>query len=462
MSKSHVTSQADPAVAKFWDNYQSLLEKRKIPAKAMKWYRLRAEQFIQAHRGKRLVTHSAADVTDWFEVIGRQAEFTDWQFSQVVDALRILFCDMLNAVWCKEVDWNYWLSGSRQLMPEHPTLAREPQADRPCAASAKTNSLQQHFPELHQSFINAIRVRGYSIRTEQTYLQWVERFFHFHQWQSVDSLASSAISDFLEHLAVKRNVAASTQNQALNALVFFFKQVLHRDLGDIGDFTAAKRPKQLPVVLSRAEVKRLLEQMSGRQKLMATLLYGTGLRLMECMRLRVMDLDFSYRQIKVKQGKGGKDRVVPLPESLTEQLREHLVSVKETHDADLAARFGEVFLPNALAKKYPSAPREWRWQYVFPASRMSVDPRSGKARRHHLHESSLQKAVKKASATTGIEKRVSCHTLRHSFATHLLENGHDIRTVQELLGHADVSTTMLYTHVLSRGGQGVLSPADRL
>jgi integron integrase len=270
------------------------------------------------------------------------------------------------------------------------------------------------------------------------------------------------VTAFLEDLAVRGNVAASTQNQALNALVFLYQQVLGRAPEQYGQFTRAKRPKRLQVVLDRGEVRRLLEGLDGTQHLMAALLYGTGMRLMECVRLRVQDVDFEYHQLAVRDGKGQKDRVVPLPQRLEAPLRAHLDRVRELHRSDLANGFGEVFLPGALARKSPKAPREWVWQYVFPSSRLSVDPRSGKTRRHHVHENGLQKAVKAAAQRAGIHKRVNCHCLRHSFATHLLESGYDIRTVQELLGHADVSTTMIYTHVLNRGGQGVLSPLDGL
>jgi hypothetical protein len=257
MTSSHGAPSTDPAIARFWTNYLSLLKKKSGPDKALRWYRLRAEQYIQAHPEKRLATHTPSDVTTWLDAIGRQAELTDWQVAQVADALKMLFCEMLKVTWCDEVDWDHWQAGSRQLHPEHPTLAREPQPAKVVNRPDKRESLLQHFPDLHQSLLSAIRVRGYSIRTEQTYLQWVERFFHFHQWQAVDTLSSTAIRAFLEYLAVKRNVAASTQNQALNALVFFFKQVLERDLESIGDFTRAKQPRQLPVVLTQSEVKRL-------------------------------------------------------------------------------------------------------------------------------------------------------------------------------------------------------------
>jgi len=308
---------------------------------------------------------------------------------------------------------------------------------------------------------DVIRKKHYSIRTEQAYVVWIKRFVTFHKRHPKD-LAEKEISRFISHLATDRNVAASTQNQALNALVFLYKQVLHIELGDFGHMERAKRPEKLPTVMSKAEVSRLLAQMSDPYKLMAKLMYGCGLRLMECLRLRVKDIDFELNQMIVRDGKGKKDRLTMLPEQLQPFLRSHLDKVKIIHQQDLKNGFGEVYLPYALARKYPKAGKEWIWQYVFPAERLSVDPRSDKIRRHHLGESALQRAVKEAVRLAGLSKQVSPHTFRHSFATHLLEAGYDIRTVQELLGHKDVSTTMIYTHVLNKGGMGVQSPLDML
>jgi integron integrase len=304
------------------------------------------------------------------------------------------------------------------------------------------------------------RFKHYSIRTEQSYRQWVRRFVLFHQKRHPREMGEAEIRQFLSHLASAQKVAASTQNQALNALVFLYSQVLHQPIGDLGEIERAKRPARLPVVLSKPEVKRVLTAMEGTHELMARLLYGTGMRLMECARLRVKDVDFEQSQIVVRDGKGMKDRVTILPEALRGPLQEHLQRVRLLHASDVAAGGGEVYLPLALARKYPSAGREWAWQYVFPAARLSIDPRSGALRRHHVNELGLQRAVKTAMRVAQIQKPATCHTLRHSFATHLLENGYDIRTVQELLGHKDVSTTQIYTHVLSKPGLGVKSPLD--
>ncbi len=316
-------------------------------------------------------------------------------------------------------------------------------------------------PKFLVQVATAIRLRRLSYRTEQAYVDWVKRFILFHHKRHPKDMGAPEIEAFLAHLVNDRNVAASTQNQALHALLFVYREVLMIELPRLG-LPAAKKEPRLPTVFTCDEVQRILAHMEGRNLLMANLLYGTGLRLREMLRLRVKDIDFTQNQILVREGKGNKDRVTMLPLSLKDTLRQHLSKVKEAHAVDLLEGFGNVALPFALAKKYPQAATEWKWQYIFPASKRSLDPRSGVERRHHLDPSVLQKAVKEAMRKAAITKHGSCHTLRHSFATHLLEAGYDIRTVQELLGHADVSTTMIYTHVLNRGGLGVNSPLDRL
>jgi len=299
------------------------------------------------------------------------------------------------------------------------------------------------------------------LRTEGAYVGWVRRFILANDKRHPRELGARHVEAFLTHLATRGHVAPSTQNQALSALLFLYREVLHQELPWMDEIRRAKRPERLPVVLSREEVARLLSEMTGVTWLQASLLYGSGLRLMECMRLRVQDVDFLRREITVRHGKGGRDRRTMLPATLIEPLQGQLVEAKRIHARDLAAGFGEVWLPDALSRKYPNAAREWAWQYIFPASTRSVDPRSGIVRRHHLDEGVLQRAVKNAMRRAGIEKPATCHTLRHSFATHLLEEGYDIRTIQELLGHKDVATTQIYTHVLNRGGRGVRSPLDR-
>jgi len=317
-------------------------------------------------------------------------------------------------------------------------------------------------PRLLDRLRLALRTRHYSRRTEEAYVGWVRRFVRFSAARHPANLGDAEVARFLSSLALDRRVAAATQNQALSALLFLYRDVLGRPLALPVDAVRAKRPKRLPAVLTRAEVGALLAQLDGTAWVMASLLYGAGLRLQECLQLRVKDVEFDTGQILVRGGKGGKDRVTMLPRVVRGPLSAHLGSVCHLHERDLARGAGRTTLPHALARKYPNAASDWAWQYVFPARRLFVHPRTGARYRHHVHESVLQRAVTDAVRRAGIPKRATCHTLRHSFATHLLEAGYDIRTVQELLGHKDVSTTMIYTHVLNRGGRGVLSPADML
>ena len=316
-------------------------------------------------------------------------------------------------------------------------------------------------PKLLDQVRQQIRVRNYSIRTETAYAEWVKRYIRFHQYRHPLEMGAAEIEAFLTHLAVKRNVAGATQNQALAALLFLYKEVLKVELPWLDGIVRAKKPKHLPVVLTRDEVTRVLAQLSGVKWMVATLLYGSGLRLLEALRLRVKDVEFSRGEIVVRDGKGQKDRVTMLPRTLVAPLQEHLQKVADLHQQDLAEGFGRANLPFALARKYPNAAADWAWQFVFPSGNRSVDPRSKGIFRHHVHEKTIQRAMRDAVRGAGVLKPATPHTLRHSFATHLLEGGQDIRTVQELLGHADVQTTMVYTHVLNRGGLGVLSPLDR-
>ncbi|THB72752.1 MAG: integron integrase [Gammaproteobacteria bacterium] len=308
----------------------------------------------------------------------------------------------------------------------------------------------------------AIRAKHYSIRTEESYIDWIRRFVLFHEKRHPSDMGTFEIQTYLTHLAVDRKVAASTQNQALSALLFLYRDVLDIKLPqlELEKITRAKKPSRLPVVLTKSEVEKLFVQIHGTNKLMARLLYGSGMRLMELIRLRIFDLDFERNEIVVRNGKGGKDRVTVLPQSIVPALKDHLENVEGLYLSDRENKVSGVYLPFALERKYPNAAYEWRWQYVFPAFKLSTDPRTKLERRHHACEQTLQRAVKKASDLAGINKKVTPHTLRHSFATHLMENGYDIRTVQELLGHKDLSTTQIYTHVLNRGGRGVFSPLD--
>ena len=314
-------------------------------------------------------------------------------------------------------------------------------------------------PKLLDQVQRMMRRKHYSIRTEKSYLQWIKRFILFHNKRHPKDMAEPEIEAFLTHLAVKENVSASTQNQAFNAILFLYRNVLKQELQGI-EAMRAKKPQLVPVVMTQAETNQIIAVLNGTHQLIAKLLYGSGLRLLECLRLRVKDIDFAQNQIIVHSGKGNKDRRTLLPKSLHQPLQEHLVRVKMLHNQDLEKGFGRVYLPYALERKYPNAHQEWIWQYLFPAPQLSKDPRTGVTRRHHLTERSVQKAVRQAVKLVQLNKRVTCHTFRHSFATHLLQAGYDIRTVQELLGHKDVKTTMIYTHILNTGPMAVQSPLD--
>ncbi len=328
------------------------------------------------------------------------------------------------------------------MMPTKPTL--------PDASNVKS--------ELLDRLRRAVRMRNYSIRTERSYVDWVYRFIRFHNLRHPNQMGAAEMNAFLSYLATDLNVAASTQNQACCAIVFLYKHVLKRELKEFGDVVRAKKPKKLPVVLSLDETARLLANLDGVQRIMGELMYATGIRVIELVRLRVKDIDFERNQIVIREGKGKVDRMAPLPPELVKDLKRQLHRVKKRHEQDLTEGYGEVYLPNALSKKYPNAAKEWCWQYAFPSCRLSVDPRSGKVRRHHVYESVMQKSIKAATREAGISKMVHSHSLRHSFATHLLEQGHDIRTVQELLGHNDIGTTQIYTHVTNDGALAIQTP----
>jgi len=371
-------------IENFWNRYLDLARKFRVPEKALPWYRKHAEEFIDKHTGKRLGEQRAGNIQQWFEQLGRNGSLTPWQYRQKVDALRLLFSHMLRLSWCGDFDWDYWLEGSQALGDAHSTVARDYEGsatDDP----GQNNTLGKIHPEIWRKYLAAVRIPGYSINTERSYLGWINRFLRFHCKLSPLSCSEPEVASFLEHLAVRRKVSVATQSQALNALVFFFARVLEQPLGEIGPFKRPKRPKRLPTVLSPAEVQELFRHASGQSGMMIRLMYGTGMRLMECVRLRVLDVDFSYSTITVHAGKGGKDRQVPLPAVLSDALREQIQRVCKIHNFDLSAGFGTVFLPGALARKYPSAEKELRWQYLFPSTKLAQDPRSGVMRCHHIH-----------------------------------------------------------------------------
>jgi len=460
----------DLIVSRFWDNYINKTKAYVKSPKVLQWYVRHVEQYIKAHPGHRLKSHTAQDVDIYLKSKGRNSGLEDWQFKQIVYALKILFVDMVNAPWSGVFPWEEIAESASTLEDSHATVSRDYQPfinitsgnaplEKNTVEAGLFKKVHALYPEQLESYIKLIRVKHYSIRTERAYLGWFIRFINFNEMRNPEVLLEADIARYLEYLVINRNVSGSTQSQALNAIMFFYKQVLKKEMQERIEFSHSKKPKRLPVVLTRDEVLRLENK---TYVLMASLLYGCGLRLMECVRLRILDVDFGYHQILVREAKGKKDRVVPIPRKLVQVLSSQIDSAKEMHNADLKAELGSVYLPDALARKYPNAEKEFCWQYVFPSSTISTDPRSGKARRHHIHENGLQKYIKKAAEESGINKKVNYHALRHSFATHLLENGYDIRTVQELLGHADVSTTMIYTHVLNKPGVTVTSPFDML
>jgi integron integrase len=456
---------APDAVTRFYDNYLKCLYKHAVPEKQRRWYVKHIESFIKAHSDRKIKSLSALDLNNYLEMLGRKKRLSGWQFAQGINAIRILYCDLLSSPPCQSIDWTYWEDSARQLEIDHPTTARQLSPEelsylKQRRGEGPYQQVRVYHHELLVMLANEIRRRGYAWKTEQSYENWICRYIIFCNNLSPNETGADEVRSFLEYLAIERRVSSSTQNLALNALVFLYDRVLGKELGELKTFVKAKRPRNLPVVLSRDEVMSLLDKMDGRHKLIASLLYGSGMRLMEGLRLRIQDIDFSYNRIHVHQAKGKKDRYAPLPGTLIEELREQIKTARKFHEKDIAEGYGEVVLPDALQRKYPKAGREFKWQFLFPSGRLAVDPQSGKIRRHHLHESGIQKAVKRAATALDIHKRVSCHTLRHCFATHLLDANHDIRTVQELLGHAHVSTTMIYTHVMSRPGVGVFSPLD--
>ncbi len=438
-----------------WERFYEALRSKRVKQNQLKWYTHRVEQYLRAV-DKPLEQHSGSDVASYLGVIGVKSSLEDWQFRQIVDALLIFFGKAVRAEWAAGFDWNFWQDSARIPESRHTTVAREvPDGARREKRSETVRDVSARVHKQHGDVLTAlvteIQCRGYSIRTEQAYKHWTCRYVAFFEYRAPRLLGAAEVKRFLEYLAVERKVAASTQSQALNALVFLYKHVLDQPLESLKGFARAKRPRKLPVVLSRDEARELLRHLKGTQWLMVSLLYGTGMRLMECVCLRVQDLDFNNRQIVVRNGKGGKDRILPLPKSLRKALTDHLENVRASFCKDTELN---------LAGQHPATAHEWLVHYVFPSGRLSVDPRSARVWRNHIHENGLQKAIGKAARAARINKKVNCHSLRHSFATHMLESGHDIRTVQELLGHADVSTTMIYTHVLNTPGVSVRSPLD--
>lgn len=449
-------------VAQFWEQYIAALQDKDIPDARHVWYVRHVERFVRADK-KRLRERTATDIEAYVVHLGRDARMKDWQLLHHIEALHILYARIVKSEWVASFDWQALKERSRTLQHDHSTVERDnipvdlPPKDKSVDPSDMSKSA------LINALRTSIRTHGYAIRTEHSYVEWTNRFLSYVPHVQAAELNAEHIVHFLSYLATQRQVTVSTQKQALCAIVYLLRHVLKKDIGNFGDYVKATSPKRLPVVLSRNEIKRVLEDMRDPvYKLVIGLLYGSGLRIMECLRLRIKDIDFDYQKIHIFSGKGNKDRVVPLPKTHNTALKAQVEAVTLLHQDDLSRGFGEVYIPQALSRKYPNASRELRWRYLFPSTKLSVDPRSNITRRHHMHESGVQKSIKQAVDTAGINKRATCHTFRHSFATHLLEDGYDIRTVQELLGHADVSTTMIYTHVLNKPGVTVNSPMDSL
>lgn len=444
----------------FWQRYcERLIElghTGKVGSYLTKW----AQEFVYSLEGVRLKAVTQELIRRWIEALDRNGSLEVWQLRQALKAVEILMGVRGDSAGGSSIDWAELGSLCEELGAEHVTLARTQTATEAVERSLTKadGRLDAEAAGALRKLREVIRRRNMAIRTERTYADWAERYLIYNKGHLPGS--PQQVPTFLNYLALERNVAAATQAQALNALVFLYREVLEMDIGVLDAFKRARASRKLPVVLTRIEKDLLFSVMSGTSGLMARLMYGTGMRLMECVRLRVQNVDVGNNLIHVHVGKGGKNRVVPLPQAYKDELVAHLKGRALQHEQDVAAGFGEVFVSDGLLRRFGGSLKDWSWQYVFASSRISTDPRSGRMMRHHVSENLVQKAIKTASRKVEIPKNVSCHVLRHSFATHLLQAGSDIRTVQELLGHADVSTTMIYTHVINRPGVSVVSPAD--
>jgi integron integrase len=430
---------ATPVKESFWTEYNTLLGKLGVPESNSKYYVGWAQRFERFIKGLPFNRVTPEIVQGFLSDLKNEHWITDWHVDQARHALRILYKEHLKI-------------GLNRASFRHPVRAKD-------YAGSRAIRVRSH-EELISALVAEIRVRHYSIRTEDAYVGWVKRFLAYSAVKDATQLTPGHVRKYLTFLANDREVSSSTQNQALNAIVFLFTEVMKLDPGDFTDFARAKKSTRVPTVLSKNEIEKIFDKLDGVHLLMAGLMWGSGLRIMECVRLRVMDIDFDAMQIIVRNGKGAKDRVTMLPQKFAVALRNQINAAKRIFEEDKANKAGGVYIWPSIEKKYPGAGKDWIWQYVFPSTRLSVDPRTQTVRRHHIDEDSIQRQLKIAAKDAGIAKRVSCHTLRHSFATQMLSSGADIRTVQELLGHSDVSTTMIYTHVLNKPGVVARSPAD--
>jgi integron integrase len=446
--------------------YFQVLEELGVAEPRQRFYAHWVRQFFTRHLNQRRRDLGRVEIEAFLATLTNDTAVAEWQVLQARDAIEIYYEQFrgiaLEPSGKSKTDGGEQIkkgSEGRQRIRAPRVMAQPKSIPRP---AQKNGAPRVDRDALEKAVKAALRVEHYALKTEKSYLQWIRRFVGFHHNRRPSDMSGPEIHHFLSDLALNQRVAASTQNQALNAIVFLYRKVVRKELDDFSDFPRARRGKRLPVVLSRQEVQSLLSQIDGVEGLLARLMYGTGMRVSEALRLRVQDLAFNRNEITVRAGKGDKDRRVPFPASLKVEFYQHVDGRRKQYESDREKNMHEVELPGALARKYPNAPYDWNWQFVFAASDYSVDPRSGARRRHHLHEIRVQRAVKRAAKETGITAHVTPHTLRHCFATHLLEAGQDIRTVQELLGHSDVKTTMVYTHVLNKGPLGVVSPLDTL
>ena len=447
-----------------WYHFSKALQSSGVKPYSIPYYRNYVIHFLSRAENTPVLELNENRVIIYLDRLAGNKVLQDWQMNQAVDAIHIFLRDILHKSFIEKIDWPSFKVEVSYNSPVHSVHIEA--LDIPELIEKRVSrfspTLQANYSVVLRRMVRTLRVRNYSPRTEKTYLMWASKFLHFVKGMPEENIQNTQVRQFLENLALKSKVSPNTQKQALNALAFLFKNGFERELGNIGDFIKAKTVKHLPVVLSKNEVKDVFSHLYGLHHLMAGLLYGSGLRVMECVSLRVQDIDFDYGQVMVRNGKGFKDRIVPLPARFIDDLKAQISDVETLLIADSQLDIDGVYLPYALEKKYPNAGKQLGWQFLFPATRIATDQRSGKTRRHHIHPTALQKAVSNAGKKTDITKRIHCHVLRHSFATHLLESGHDIRTVQELLGHSDVATTMIYTHVLNKPGITVKSPADNL
>lgn len=455
---SNVTDENEK---RFWNKYIALLEEHNIKSTSYHDYVWYCEQLIKCYTEIRLKNHTKETLSQYLSSILKQKYWASWQKYQACDALKFLFLSIRSPL-SHQIDWEYWKMSCKDLERDHVSLARNnTQMRKRLRPNLDLEGSVKNSSDI-EKLIYVVRTKGYSIRTEKTYVHWINRFLKFNTNTKTETLNDQSVIAYLSYLAVDKGVSTATQALVLNAISFYFKSVLTIELGDLSAFVKAKKRHKLPVVLTTEEVITMLNEFSGVQLLLVSLLYGGGLRLMEAVRLRIEDIDFGYQQIIIRNAKGNKERIVPLPVKIAYSLRLHIAEIKRQHDADLKDGFGSAYMPAELVKKYGKSDKQWVWQYVFPSSKLSVDPKTKIVRRHHLHESTLQKAIRNTARKVNIQKRVTCHTFRHSFATHNLERGMDIRTLQQLLGHSDVSTTMIYTHTANFSKGKTSSPLDFL